>query len=65
MIRENFAVGNKIRDGKGIEWTVANAWQHKDWWCMNLISFERPDWSGGLRVKLNEEEGGMLVAQAR
>lgn len=61
MIRENFAVGNKIRDGKGLDWVIAKAWQHEDYWCMQLVSFERPNDSGGFRIKLHEE-GGLAVA---
>jgi hypothetical protein len=62
MIQETYSVGKKIKDGEGAVWMVANAWEWKNYWCMQLIGVNDLEASGGVRIKMHEDTGGMALA---
>lgn len=51
---QQFFVGGRIKDQKGIDWTITSMWNYENFLCMSLIGTFDHNLIGGHRVKLYE-----------
>lgn len=47
-------VGDKIKDGRGVEWAIARIWKWPKWDDLDLINVETGE-RGSLREKVEED----------